>query len=59
MLERRFPGMDEELEALRKQALAAIQALPEDKQVEMWNIIRYFSARKGATHEADHITQED
>ena len=51
--------MDEELEALRKQALAAIQALPEDKQVEMWNIIRYFSVRKGATHEADHITQED
>lgn len=51
--------MDEELETLHKQALAAIQALPEDKQVEMWNIIRYFSARKGATHEADHITQED
>ena len=62
--------MDEELEALRKQALEAIQALrkqaleaiqalPEEKRVEMWNIIRYFSARKGATHEADHITQED
>lgn len=38
--------MDEELETLRKQALTAIQALPEDKQVEMWNIIRYFYRRK-------------
>ena len=52
--------MDEELEALRKQALSAIQALPEDKQVEMWNIIRYFSARKEEpTHEADRSAQED
>ena len=40
--------MDEELETLHKQALAAIQALPEDKQVEMWNIVRYFYARKEA-----------
>ena len=40
--------MDEELKTLRKQALAAIQALPEDKQVEMWNIVRYFYARKEA-----------
>ena len=40
--------MGKELEALRKQALAAIQALPEDKQVEMWNIIRYFYRRKEA-----------
>ena len=42
--------MDEELKTLRKQALAAIQALPEDKQVEMWNIIRYFYSRKEAAH---------
>ena len=51
--------MDKELEALRKQALEVIQALPEDKRVELWNIVRYFYARKEATHEADHITQED
>ena len=38
--------MDEELKTLRKQALAAIQALPEDKQVEMWNIARYIYARR-------------
>ena len=44
--------MDEELEVLRKQALEAIQALPEEKRVEMWNIIRYFYARKeAAQHE--------
>ena len=40
--------MDEELETLHKQALAAIQALPEGKQVGMWNIIRYFYRRKEA-----------
>ena len=40
--------MEKELKPLRKQALAAIQALPEDKQVEMWNIIRYFYRRKEA-----------
>lgn len=38
--------MDEELEALRKQALEAIQALPEDKRVELWNIVRYMYKRK-------------
>ena len=46
--------MDKELEALRKQALDAIQALPEDKRVELWNIIRYFYARKeDAQNESD------
>ena len=40
--------MDKELEALREEALKVIMALPEDKQVEMWNIIRYFYRRKGA-----------
>ena len=38
--------MDKELEALREEALKGIMALPEDKQVEMWNIIRYMYARK-------------
>lgn len=40
--------MDKELEALREEALKVIMALPEDKQVEMWNIIRYFYRRKEA-----------
>lgn len=40
--------MDEENEALINQALAAIQALPEDKQVGMWNILQYLSKRKEA-----------
>ncbi len=40
--------MDKELEALREEALKVIMALPEDKQVEMWNIIRYMYARKEA-----------
>lgn len=43
---------DKELEALREEALRAIMALPPDKQVEMWNIIRYFYVRKeAAQHE--------
>ena len=38
--------MDKELESLREEALKAIMALPEDKRVEMWNIVRYMYARK-------------
>ena len=40
--------MDKELEALREEALKVIMALPEDKQVEMWNILQYLSKRKEA-----------
>ncbi len=40
--------MDEEKEALINQALAAIRALPESKQVDMWNILQYLSKRKEA-----------
>ena len=35
--------MDEELEALREEALRVIMALPPDKQVVMWNILNYFA----------------
>lgn len=31
--------MDKELEALRKQALEVIQALPEEKRIKLWNIL--------------------
>ena len=40
--------MDEEKGALINQALATIRALPESKQVEMWNILQYLSKRKEA-----------
>lgn len=33
--------MDEELEALREEALKVIMALPPDKQAESWNILHH------------------
>ena len=39
--------MDEELETLRKQALAAIQALPEDKQAQIMQIIAELEQEAG------------
>lgn len=40
--------MDAEREALIKEILHEIKALPEDKRVEVWNIVRYFSLRREA-----------
>ena len=37
---------DAELEKLRKEALSAIMKLPEEKQIEMWNIIRWIYNQK-------------
>lgn len=38
--------MDKEKETLINEILNEIMSMPEDKQVEAWNIIRYFSSRK-------------
>lgn len=37
---------DKELENLREQALSAIMKLPEEKQIEMWNILHKLQLKK-------------
>ena len=37
---------DKELEKLREQALSAIMKLPEENQIEMWNILHKLQLKK-------------
>ena len=36
----------DDIEKLRKEALSAIMKLPEEKQVEMWNILHKLQLKK-------------
>lgn len=37
---------DRELQELRERALSVIMELPEEKQIEMWNIVRWIYDQK-------------
>lgn len=36
----------DDIEKLREEALSAIMRLPEEKQIEMWNILHKFQLKK-------------